>query len=173
MLILPLWLWGYVVLATGLFYGLQTFLPDTAAGLICLAIAIGAGVLHFLWREGAFERQPRPEVISATIRRELDVARLARDDNRCNALTLILASLRAAEMERQRPLSNDEELRVLLRERKRRVEAFQKFEAVGLKTLADKEDYEFNVLEEFMPSRLLPAARPERRIASRTAALSR
>ena len=89
-----------------------------------------------------------------TIENELKEARLARDDERRDALTLILASLRSAEKELQRPLSEDEELQVLQRERKKRVEAFQAFEAAGREEQADKEDYELEVLEEFMPEPL-------------------
>ena len=69
-------------------------------------------------------------------------------------MALILASLRSAEKELQRPLSEDEELQVLQRERKKRVEAFQAYEAAGREEQADKEDYELEVLEEFMPEPL-------------------
>ena len=89
-----------------------------------------------------------------TIENELKEARLARDDDRRDALTLILASLRSAEKELQRPLSEDEELQVLQRERKKRVEAFTAFEAAGREEQADKEDFELEVLEEFMPEPL-------------------
>jgi uncharacterized protein YqeY len=89
-----------------------------------------------------------------TIESELKEARLARDDDRRDALALILASLRSAEKELQRPLSEDEELQVLQRERKKRVEAFQAYEAAGREEQADKEDYELEVLEEFMPEPL-------------------
>ena len=95
----------------------------------------------------------RVELI-ATIESELKEARLARDDERRDALALILASLRAAEKELQRPLSEDEELQVLQRERKKRVEAFEAFEAAGREEQADKEDFELEVLEEFMPEPL-------------------
>ena len=90
----------------------------------------------------------------ATIEVELKQARLAREDDRRDALTLILASLRSAEKELQRPLSDDEELQVLQRERKKRVEAFAAFEAAGRDEQADKEDFELEVLEEFMPEPL-------------------
>ena len=90
----------------------------------------------------------------ATIENELKQARLAREDDRRDALTLILASLRSAEKELQRPLSEDEELQVLQRERKKRVEAFEAFEAAGREEQADKEDFELEVLEEFMPEPL-------------------
>src|SRR6478672_1046942 len=66
-----------------------------------------------------------------TIENELKEARLAREDDRRDALTLILSSLRSAEKELQRPLSEDEELQVLQRERKKRVKAFEAFEAAG------------------------------------------
>ena len=90
----------------------------------------------------------------ATIEKELKEARLARDDDRRDALVLILSSLRSAEKELQRPLSEDEELQVLQRERKKRVEAFEAYEAAGREEQADKEDFELEVLEEFMPEPL-------------------
>ena len=89
-----------------------------------------------------------------TIENELKQARLAREDDRRDALVLILSSLRSAEKELQRPLSEDEELQVLQRERKKRVEAFEAFEAAGREAQADKEDFELEVLEEFMPEPL-------------------
>ncbi len=95
-----------------------------------------------------------PVELIATIESELKQARLAREDDRRDALTLILSSLRSAEKELQRPLSEDEELQVLQRERKKRVEAFEAFEAAGREEQADKEDFELEVLEEFMPEPL-------------------
>ena len=98
--------------------------------------------------------QTVPVGLIATIENELKEARLARDDDRRDALTLILSSLRSAEKELQRPLSEDEELQVLQRERKKRMEAFEAFEAAGREEQADKEDFELEVLEEFMPEPL-------------------
>jgi uncharacterized protein len=62
---------------------------------------------------------------------EVKAAMLARDNERRDALRLILASLRSAEKELQRPLSDEEELQVLQREER-----------------------ELSVLEEFMPEPL-------------------
>ena len=56
----------------------------------------------------------------AEIEGEMQEAMRTRDAERRDALRLILASLRGAEKELQRPLSDDEELQVLQRERKRR-----------------------------------------------------
>ena len=90
----------------------------------------------------------------ARIEQELKEARLARDGERRDALSLILASLRSAEKELQRPLSDDEELQVLQRERKRRLEAAEAYEQAGREEQADAEEFELDVLEEFMPEPL-------------------
>jgi uncharacterized protein YqeY len=88
------------------------------------------------------------------IEEELRAATLARDTTRRDALRLILSSLRSAEKELQRPLHDQEELQVLQRERKRRVEAGDAFRAAGRDEQADGEDRELAVLEEFMPEPL-------------------
>ncbi|HXF98759.1 MAG TPA: GatB/YqeY domain-containing protein [Gaiellaceae bacterium] len=90
----------------------------------------------------------------ARIERELRQARLARDERRRDALSLILNALRAAEKELRRPLSEEEELQVLQRERKRRVEAAEAFRAAGREEQAADEEFELQVLEEFMPEPL-------------------
>jgi uncharacterized protein YqeY len=81
-------------------------------------------------------------------------AMLARDGARRDALRLILASLRSSEKDLQRPLSEDEELQVLQRERKRRIEAAEAFRAGGREEQAQQEEFELHVLEEFMPAPL-------------------
>jgi uncharacterized protein YqeY len=85
---------------------------------------------------------------------ELKAARLARDGERRDALSLVLNALQAAQKELQRPLSDEEELQVLQRERKRRVEAAEAFRKGGREDQADDEEYELEVLEEFMPEPL-------------------
>ena len=65
--------------------------------------------------------------------------------------SLVLNALQNAQKELQRPLSDDEELQVLQRERKRRVEAAEAFRAAGREEQAEDEEYELEILEEFMP----------------------
>ena len=90
----------------------------------------------------------------ARLEGELKDAMVARDAERRNTLRLILASLRGAEKELQRPLHDDEELQVLQRERKRRGEAAEAFRAGGREEQAEAEERELAVLEEFMPAPL-------------------
>jgi uncharacterized protein len=85
---------------------------------------------------------------------ELKEAMRDRDNDRRDALRLILASLRGAEKDLMRPLSDDEELQVLQRERKKRLEAAEAFRAAGREAQAEKEEDELDVLEEYMPEPL-------------------
>jgi uncharacterized protein YqeY len=86
--------------------------------------------------------------------REVKDAMLARDNVRRDALRLLLSSLKSAEKELLRPLSEDEELQVLQRERKKRIEAADAFHAAGRDEQAEKEEVELEILEEFMPEPL-------------------
>ena len=79
---------------------------------------------------------------------------LARDNERRDALRLILSSLKSAEKDLLRPLSEDEELQVLQRERKKRIEAADAFHDAGREEQAEKEEVELEILEEFMPEPL-------------------
>ena len=90
----------------------------------------------------------------ATIEEELKEAMKARDAERRDALRLILNALKSSEKELQRPLSEDEELQVLRRERKRRLEAAEAFRTGGREEQAQSEERELEVLEEFMPEPL-------------------
>jgi uncharacterized protein YqeY len=90
----------------------------------------------------------------AEIEDELKGARRARDDARRDALALVLNALKSAEKDLQRALSEDESLQVLQRERKKRVEAMEAFAAAGREEQADREEFELDVIEEFMPEEL-------------------
>ena len=85
---------------------------------------------------------------------ELKAARLARDDQRRDALALLLNALRSAQKELRRELSEDESLQVLQRERKKRAEAMEAYDAAGREEQADREEFELDVIEEFMPEPL-------------------
>lgn len=85
---------------------------------------------------------------------ELKDAMRARDAERRDTLRLILNALKGSQKELQRPLSEEEELQVLQRERKRRVEAAEAFRSGGREEQADAEERELEILEEFMPEPL-------------------
>ena len=85
---------------------------------------------------------------------ELKQAMLARDADGRDALRLIVSSLKSAEKDLLRPLTDDEALQVMQRERKKRVEAAEAFRTAGREEQAQAEEAELAVLEEFMPEPL-------------------
>jgi uncharacterized protein YqeY len=89
-----------------------------------------------------------------TIEDEIKEAMRSRDGERRDALRLIVNALKNSEKELQRPLSEDEELQVLQRERKKRVEAAEAFRTGGREEQAVAEERELAILEEFMPEPL-------------------
>ncbi|MGZ8717236.1 MAG: GatB/YqeY domain-containing protein [Gaiellaceae bacterium] len=89
-----------------------------------------------------------------TIEDEIKDAMKARDAERRDALRLIVNALKGTEKELRRPLSDDEELQVLQRERKKRVEAAEAFRTGGREEQAAAEERELAILEEFMPEPL-------------------
>ena len=88
------------------------------------------------------------------IETELTAAIRAQAELRRDSLRLTLAGLRSSEKDLQRPLSAQEELQVLQRERKRRVEAAEAFRNAGREKQAEREEAELQVLQEFMPAPL-------------------
>lgn len=85
---------------------------------------------------------------------DLKEAMRERDEDRRDVLRLILNALRNAEKDLQRPLTEEEELQVLQRERKKRLEAADAFRSAGREEQADDEEYELEVLEDYMPDPL-------------------
>jgi uncharacterized protein YqeY len=90
----------------------------------------------------------------ARIESELKEAMRARDEARVATLRLTLTSLRGAEKELGRQLKEDEELQVLQRERKRRVESIKAFRDAGREEQAEREESELAVLEALLPAPL-------------------
>jgi len=88
------------------------------------------------------------------IESELKDAMKARDASRVATLRLTLAALRSAEKELGRQLKEDEELQVLQRERKRRVESIKAFRDAGREEQAKREESELAVLEALLPAPL-------------------
>jgi len=85
---------------------------------------------------------------------EIKDAMKAGDAERRDALRLILDALQKSEKELQRPLSEEEELQVMQRERKKRIEAAEGFRTGGREEQAEAEERELEILEEFMPEPL-------------------
>jgi len=81
----------------------------------------------------------------------MNAARKAQDKDRTLVLGTILANLRNREIDLRRPASDDEVVEVLRKGIKLRREAIEQYQAGGRQDLADSEQAQIKVLEEFLP----------------------
>jgi uncharacterized protein len=91
------------------------------------------------------------------IDRDVKTAMKSGDAARRDALRLVLSSLRDAEKDARRPLSEDEEQAVLRRELKRRREAAVAFRDAGHDDRAAAEESEAALIEGYLPAQLSDA----------------
>jgi uncharacterized protein YqeY len=92
-----------------------------------------------------------------TLRAAMNAARKAQDKDRTLVLGTILANLKNREIDLRRPATDEEVVEVLRKGIKIRREAIEQYQAGGRTDLADAEQAQIVVLEEFLP----PAVDPE------------
>ena len=91
------------------------------------------------------------------LRAALNAARKAQQKDRTLVLGTIIANLKNREIDLRRPATDEEVLEVLRKGIKIRREAIEQYRAGGRTDLADAEQAQIAVLEEFLP----PAVDPE------------
>ena len=84
-----------------------------------------------------------------TVKQDLASAMRAGEKDRVGALRLVLSELQKAAKE-----GRDDELAVLRRERKRRLESASAFRGAGRDELADGEEAEARIIEGYLPAEL-------------------
>ena len=87
--------------------------------------------------------------VAEQVRADITSAMKAQEKARVGALRLVLSELQKAAKE-----GNDDELAVLRRERKRRLEAASQFRDGGRPELADQEEAEAELISAYMPAEL-------------------
>jgi len=83
------------------------------------------------------------------VRSDVNAALKAAERDRASALRMILSELQKAAKE-----GSDDELAVLRRERKRRLDAAEQFRDAGRAELADKEQAEAELIQGYLPAEL-------------------
>jgi uncharacterized protein len=83
------------------------------------------------------------------VRTDITTAMKARETDKVGALRLVLSELQKAEKE-----GNSDELAVLRRERKRRLEAASQFRDGGRPELAEREEAEAGLIDGYLPAEL-------------------
>jgi uncharacterized protein YqeY len=87
--------------------------------------------------------------VTEQVRADITTAMKAQEKERVGALRLVLSELQKAAKE-----GSDDELAVLRRERKRRLEAASQFRDGGRPELADQEEAEAELIAGYMPAEL-------------------
>ena len=100
---------------------------------------------------------PAASGVSDALRAAMNAARKAQDKDRTLVLGTILANLKNREIDLRRPATDEEVVEVLRKGIKIRREAIEQYQAGGRGDLADAEQAQIAVLEEFLP----PAVDPE------------
>src|SRR5712671_6053014 len=87
--------------------------------------------------------------LTEQVKQDVATAMKAGEKERVSALRLVLSELQKAAKD-----GSDDELAVLRRERKRRLEAAEQFRGAGRSELADKEESEADLIEGYLPAEL-------------------
>ena len=87
--------------------------------------------------------------LTEQLRTDINAAMKAGERERAGALRLVLSELQKATKE-----GSADELAVLRRERKRRLEAAEQFRGAGRSELAEQEESEAGLIEAYMPAEL-------------------
>lgn len=94
--------------------------------------------------------------LKATLHHDLTEAMRAQDKVRAGTLRMVLTAVTTEEVagKSHRELSEEELLRVVAKEAKKRREAAEAYAGAGRPELADREEAELAVLEEYLPAQL-------------------
>ena len=94
--------------------------------------------------------------LKATLQQDLTAAMRAQDKVRAGTLRMALTAVTTEEVagKQQRELSDDEVLKVITKEAKKRREAAEAYSGAGRTELAAQEEAELAVLEAYLPAQL-------------------
>jgi hypothetical protein len=96
----------------------------------------------------------KPQTIKAIIQEEIKTAMRAKDKERLNILRLIMSEFKRIEVDERIELDITRELSILDKMQKQRRDSFTQFKAAGRDELAEKEQYEIDVIQSFKPAGL-------------------
>lgn len=91
------------------------------------------------------------------ITEDMKAAMRAKDASRLSAIRMLLAAIKQREVDERVELDDPEVMSVIEKMLKQRRDSISQFESGGRRDLADKEKFEFNVLQGYMPQPLSQA----------------
>ncbi len=97
------------------------------------------------------------KTIKDQVQEEMKAAMRAQDKERLSIIRLILADFKRIEIDERIVLDEARELAILDKMQKQRRDSIEQFKAANRNDLVLKEQYEFNVIQSFMPEALTEA----------------
>ena len=94
------------------------------------------------------------ETLAQSIRAAMKVAMKAKEKDRLSTIRLILAELKRIEVDERIEVDDQRALAVLDKMVKQRRDSAQQYSDAGRQELADKENGEIDVIQEFLPAQL-------------------
>jgi len=94
--------------------------------------------------------------LSIRLKDELKEALRRGDRTRAGVFRMLLSELHARRIEKRGELSEEDELKVLMAEAKKRREAHEAYVKGGRDDLAENEERELRIIEEYLPEKLSP-----------------
>jgi len=95
--------------------------------------------------------------LKAKITEDMKTAMRAKDVQRLSAVRLLLAGIKQREVDERVELSDSEILTIIEKMIKQRRDSIEQFKQGGRQDLVDKEQFEIEVLQGYMPAAMSPA----------------
>ena len=95
-----------------------------------------------------------PDNLKQRINEDMKTAMRAKDSQRLGVIRLIMAAIKQREVDERISLDDTQVLAVLDKMVKQRRESISQFQTAGRQDLVDKENFELNVLQEYLPAAL-------------------
>lgn len=88
------------------------------------------------------------------INQDMKEAMKAKERDRLTTIRMIKASIQNEEIDKGRELETEEELAILSREKKQRLESYEEFEKAGRTDLMEKLEAEIEIVDKYLPEQL-------------------
>ncbi|QBQ53753.1 GatB/YqeY domain-containing protein [Nitrosococcus wardiae] len=95
--------------------------------------------------------------LKTRLQEEVKAAMRAKDKARLGVLRMVMATLKQFEVDTREPLEDTQIIALLEKMLKQRREALEQYEAAGREDLAEKERFELEVIQSYMPTPLSEA----------------
>lgn len=93
-------------------------------------------------------------MLQSSLQEDLHQAQLDKDEVKVSTLRLLLSEIKYSEIEKRQELSDEDILKVISQEVKKRKESIQAYKAGNREDLASKEEAEAAILQKYLPEQL-------------------